>query len=631
MPMKKDALNKTLGLADVFCISAGAMISSGIFILPGLAFGQIGPAVFLAYAMAGVCALLGTLATIELATAMPLAGGIYFYTGRSMGPLAGTVSGLLNWSAIALKSSFAIFGMAEVCYQFFNWNPVVCGIGLTLLFLLVNLIGTKEAAIAQIVMVIVLFAAMGAYIVLGFPELKIGRFTPFFAPGKNAGALFAEAAFVFVSFGGLLDVASVSEEVKNPRRNLPLGMIGAIIAVAVTYVLTLIVTVGVMEPGSLAGSLTPLADAARLYYGTAGFGVITVGAMMAFVTTANAGVMAAARFPYAMGRDGLIPHFFSRTYGARKMPLPALLLTGLVMVGAQLLPLEKLVSVASTVIMLSFILTNGAVIILRESGIQNYRPSFRVPFYPWVPVVAILLFALLIMELGLDAVKISLLIVIAGVVLYFLFGRKVHLEYALLYLVRKITRARMPLQGLERELREIIRSRDEIVADEFDSMVEHCQVLILPGHRTFAELANQVCAAGGAIPARRQALADLLIRRENTSSTVLTPFVAVPHLTVDGEHLFELLAVKTPDGTRFHANAQDVHAVFFLFCTADRRNLHLKALAAIAQIIQSPSFEKRWNKADTPEKLRDLLLLSKRQRSAAKEMPRSPRQSTLES
>lgn len=617
--MRRNVLNKTLGLTDVFCISAGAMISSGIFILPGLAFAQIGPAVFLAYALAGVCALAGALATIELATAMPLAGGIYFYTGRSMGPLAGTVSGLLNWSAIALKSSFAIFGMSEVLYQFFSLNPVFSGIVLTLLFLLVNLIGTKEAAIAQIVMLVLLFAAMGAYIALGFPELKISRFSPLFVSGKSAASLFAEAAFVFVSFGGLLDVASISEEVKNPRRNLPLGMISAILAVTVIYVLTLIVTVGAMESDKLAGSLTPLADAAKLYFGTPGFAVITFGAMMAFVTTANAGVMAAARFPYAMGRDGLVPKIFSMTYGKRKMPIPALLITGIVMIGAQLLPLAQLVSVASTVIMLSFILTNGSIIILRESGIQNYRPSFRVPFYPWTPIVAMLLFALLIMELGPGAVKMSLLIVIAGVVLYFLFGRKVHLEHALMYLIRKITRNRLPLHGLELELREIIRSRDEIVSDEFDHIVENCKVLILPGHFTFEELAVTICFNGRTLPPGGRALADLLIRRENISSTVLTPSVAIPHLMIDGENMFELIAVKTPDGTCFHANAENIHSVFFLFCTADCRHLHLKGLAAIAQIIQSPSFEKRWAKADTPEKIRDMLLLSKRRRSAPDE------------
>ncbi len=616
--MTKNSLIKSLGLVDVFCISSGAMISSGIFILPGIAFAQIGPAVFLSYLLAGICALVGALATIELATAMPLAGGIYFYTGRSMGPLAGTVSGLLNWSAIALKSSFAIFGMSEVLHQFFNFEPVLCGIILTLLFLLVNLIGTREAAIAQIIMVLLLFAAMGAYVVLGFPELKPSRFSPLFIPGKDYSYLFAEAAFVFVSFGGLLDVASVSEEVRNPKRNLPLGMISAIVAVAFIYVLTLIVTVGVLEPGKLAGSLTPLADAARQYYGTPGFAVITFGAMMAFVTTANAGVMAAARFPYAMGRDALIPGFFSNTYGKRKMPLPALLITGAVMVAAQLLPLEQLVSVASTVIMLSFILTNASVIILRESNIQNYRPSFRVPFYPWTPILSMGLFGVLIMELGLGAVQISLGIIILGLILYFIFGRKVNLEYALEHLIRRITRNRMPRHGLERELREIIRARDEIVSDDFDHGVENAPIIVYDKADNFDALAREICRTSDHLASQSGILADLLIRREETSSTVLTPYVAIPHLMIDGKNIFELIIVKATHGVQFPGNAApQVKAIFFLFGTADQRNLHLKSLAAIAQIIQSPTFEKRWEKADTPEKIRDLLLLAKRNRHSS--------------
>src|SRR5574344_1307797 len=192
---------------------------------------------------------------------MPLAGGIYYYTGRSMGPLAGTVSGLLNWSAIALKSAFAIFGMSEILYQFLGWNPVLSGIILTIFFLLVNLIGTKEAALAQVIMVFLLFLAMGAFVVLGFPELKPSRFSPLFFSGKTPLSLMSEGALVFVSFGGLLDVASISEVGKNPRRNLPRGMIGALLAVTVTDMLTLIVTVGVLEAEKLASSLTPLADA----------------------------------------------------------------------------------------------------------------------------------------------------------------------------------------------------------------------------------------------------------------------------------------------------------------------------------------------------------------------------------
>lgn len=605
--MSGGSLRKTLGMADVFCISAGAMISSGIFVLPGVAYENIGPAVFLAYGFAGICALVGTLATIELATAMPLAGGIYYYTGRSLGPLAGTISGLLNWSAIALKSSFAIFGMSEVVYQFFGINPIYCGIGLTLIFLLVNLLGTKSAALAQVIMVALLFISLGAYICLGFPELKPSRFEPFFQPGKGFLSLFAEAAFVFVSFGGLLDVASISEEVKNPRRNLPEGMIGATLAVMITYVLVLIVTVGVLEPSELSGSLTPLADAAEKYYGTPGMVIITLGAVMAFVTTANAGVMAAARFPYAMGRDKLVPEFFSRTYGSRHMPLPALLITGAFMILAQLLPLEKLVTVASTVIMLSFILTNISVIILRESEIQNYRPSFRVPFYPVVPILSMVIFCLLIMELGVGSVRISIGIIIIGILLYFVFGRKVNLEYALMHLVRRLMKTTVPQpRELERELRDIIRERDQIVEDEFDRTVEVAEVIIDDAPRKFTELCRSVCGD--------DELSAQLIAREEESSTVLTPEVAIPHITIPGEGVLKLVIVRNMSGVYFRPDADSVKTVIFLFVTGDKRNMYLKSLAAIAQIIQSPSFEKRWARANNEEKIRDLLLLSKRRR-----------------
>lgn len=605
-------LRKTLGLTDVFCISSGAMISSGIFVLPGIAYAQIGAGLFFAYLLAGICALIGTLATIELATAMPLSGGIYYYTGRSLGPLAGTVSGLLNWSAIALKSAFAIFGMAAVFNGFWGWDPLVTGIILTLIFLGVNLIGTKEAAWAQIIMVFLLFLVMGTYIVLGFPEVEGSRFSPLFIEGKGYSALFAEAAFVFVAFGGLLDVASVSEEVKRPRRNLPWGMISAIAVVTVVYVLSLIVTVGVMDGKSLAASMTPLADAAQKYYGTPGFWVVTFGAMMAFVTTANAGVMAAARFPFAMGRDKLIPEIFSRTYGSRKMPFPALFVTGSVMVVVQLLPLEQLVTVASTVIMLSFILTNLAVIILRESEIQNYRPSFRVPFYPITPIISIILFAVMIMELGMGSIQIALAIVIAGVILFFVFGRTSQIEYALMHLYDRIFKGKVSTHhGLENELREILRTRDGITVDSFDMELEQADVLIFENDRSFEELVKKVCALRK-LHRWGHSLARRLIERERSSSTAITASVAIPHITVPTENFFHIVLVKSIKGIFFSETAPEVKTIAFLFCSENRRNDHLKALVAIAQIIQQSTFDTRWEQAQTSEQMRDLFLLSRR-------------------
>ncbi len=620
--MKAKRLAKTLGLVDVFCISTGAMISSGIFILPGIAYAQIGPAVFLSYFLGGMCALVGTLATIELATAMPLAGGIYYYTERSLGPLAGTISGILNWAAIALKTAFAIYGLSIMMVQFsggqipFLWWA--CGI--TAFFLVVNLIGTKEAAWAQIFMVILLLAVMFGYIGGLVPEIEGARFKPFLFEGKNISDIVYVAAFVFVAFGGLLDVASVSEEVKNPRRNLPWGMITAIAMVTLIYTGVLIATIGAVPGPELAKSSTPLADAARHYFGEWGFWALNFGAIMAFVTTANAGIMAAARFPLALSRDKLIPSVFSRVYGKKALPLPALLLTGTAIVVALFLNLEKLVQAASTVIMLSFVLTNLSVIILRESELQNYRPSFRVPWYPLVPLVGMLAFSYLIVQMGLESVQISLAIIAFAVLLYFVFGRKVNLEFALMHLLGRLSRNRVDSHGLESELREIVRSRDGIVKDEFDEEVEAALAEVIKEELTrdevFEQAARKIAPELGLDAAE---LVEQLRRREAESGTAITRMVAVPHVTVPGENIFQLMLVKCVKPVAFSENEDPtIRAIVFLFASSDRRNLHLRSLAAIAQTIQSPNFERRWLRARTSAQLRDIFLLGRRRRESGR-------------
>ena len=337
--------------------------------------------------------------------------------------------------------------------------------------------------------------------------------------------------------------------------------------------------------------------------------------MMAFVTTANAGIMAAARFPFALSRDKLIPAFFSRVYGRKQLPLPSLILTGAVMAAALFLDLERLVTVASTVIMLSFILTNISVIILRESGIQNYRPTFRMPLYPVLPLISIIAFLILIIQMGIGAVQIALGIIVAAVVLYFLFGRKVQLEYALMHLVARISNCRINTDGLETELRDILRSRDGIVQDDFDKLVEESSVMVIEHAVTMPELFDivaQKMAPQLGCPAKE--LDEKLLIRESESSTVLNPFVAIPHLTIEGHSQFRMMLVKCAEGVEFAPEAKQVHAVIFLFGSPDRRNFHLRALAAIAQTIQGRAFEPRWRKAHTPSQIQDVFLLGKRRR-----------------
>src|SRR5690554_3665601 len=130
--------------------------------------------------------------------------------------------------------------------------------------------------------------------------------------------------------------------------------------------------------------------------------------MLAFVTTANAGIMAASRYPLAMSRDNLLPDLLGKVSKKYSTPIPSLLFTGLFIALAILLPLEILIKAASTVVIMNYILSSLAVVILRESKIQNYRPSFKCPLYPWVQIASIIAFLALIWDMGLYPILISL-------------------------------------------------------------------------------------------------------------------------------------------------------------------------------------------------------------------------------
>ena len=620
--MKPDSrLPQTLGLADVFCISVGAMISAGIFLLPGQVYAHVGPASIVSYTFGGLLATAGIMAVLELATAMPRAGGIYYFATRSLGPLAGTMSGVLNWAALALKGAFAIYGTAQIAHGFFPALPVpATGLALTAAFLLVNLLSTSAAARMQRVLVAVLLLVMVAYVVLGADKIEAARFVPFLPEGRRWSAVFAEAGFLFVSFGGLLGVISVAEEVKNPRRSIPVGILSGLAVVTLLYALVMAVTVGAIDPAALGESASPLADAARLHYGRAGFATLTVGALLAFVTTGNAGLMGAARYPVALARDGYAPALFAKVLGRRRIPAPALLLTGAVVAAVQFMGIETLVTVASTVVMLSYILTNLSVIILRESRVMNYRPSFRTPLYPVLPLACMAVFALLVIKLGDTALGLTYVFVGLSLLLYFGYGLRVKREFALQQLVRRLfapDEAAAAVPDLERELRDVVRSRDGLVEDAFDRAVKDAPAFVeagtVPLEAFFRRAAEDAAPRLGADPA---ALAARLLEREKLSSTVIAPGVAVPHVMLrEGEGKVLLLLAKCEGGVPFGGDAAEgVRTAVFLFCSPDRRDAHLRGLAMVAQAILGSGFERNWAKARTPQQLRDVFLLARRTR-----------------
>lgn len=611
-------LKKELGLLDVFSIAAGAMVSSGLFVLPGIAFSMAGPAVVLSYFLAGVLMIPSIFAKAELATAMPKSGGTYFFVERSLGPIAGTFAGFANWLSIALKSAFALVGIGALGALLFpaqgEWLIKLIAIGGCVFFAALNLISVKGSGRLQSVLVLGLLAILAVYVVFSVPEVKPTRFEPFAPHGFHV--VFAVAGMVFVSYGGLTKVASVAEEVRSPARNIPLGMFLAFGVINAFYVLAVFATVGVLEPDALSASLSPIADAAHHTLGRAG-GLVYVAAFLAFVTTANAGILSAARSPMAMSRDGLLIEHFARTNKRFGTPHFAIVFTCMLMILAiALLSIEDLVKVASTIMIVMFMLVNLAVLIMRQSGLQNYRPTFRVPLYPWLPAAAFAAYALVLIEMG--AVPLALTGVFAlmtvGWYLYYV-RRRIERESAIAFLVKRIVSKDITGRGLENELRGIALERDLIEGDRFDELIKNCPILNIKEQISARELFSQAAAElAPCINVEKEVLEEKFLERERESSTVIASGLAIPHVIVAGSHLFGILPVRCEQGAVFSDLSEPVTTAFFLVGSADERNFHLKTLMTIAHIVEEEDFKERWLSAPNTEGLRDVILLSKRRR-----------------
>jgi mannitol/fructose-specific phosphotransferase system IIA component (Ntr-type) len=299
-------------------------------------------------------------------------------------------------------------------------------------------------------------------------------------------------------------------------------------------------------------------------------------------------------------------------------PYNSIIVTGIVIISVVFLNVDVLVEAASTVFVLGFILANISVIVLRESGVHNYRPVFHAPFYPWLQLGTIIGFAFILLEMGEDAFLVTAVIILAGFSFYWLYGRKrVAKESALLHLMGQITAKDKELVTgtLEQELKEIIRERDEISQDKFDQLVEEATVLDINESISLEDFFGIAAERlSERLPLGTEELKSLLLNRETEGSTVLSQTLAVPHIVIEGECKFEMVIARCRKGVRFSEEASAITTVFVLAGTKDLRNFYLKVLSAIAFIVQTEDFEKQWNKAKNEQALKDLVLLTRRNR-----------------
>jgi basic amino acid/polyamine antiporter, APA family len=614
-----DDLQRSLGLWDIFSIAAGAMISSGLFVLPGLAFERAGPAMILCYALAGFLIAPTMLAQAELATAMPKAAGSYFAVERSLGAYMGTVAGLINWCAISLKAAFALVGLGALALYFVpeGGEPLVKAVALAgcVCFTALNLFSVKGAGRLQGLLVVGLLGILCLYVGAGTAQVEVLRYAPFF--GGDFKAIMAVTGMVIISYGGLTKVVDVAGEVERPARNLPRGMFLAFGVVNLLYVGVAFVTVGVLDNATLQGSLRPVTEGAYAVLGEAGLIAVGVAAFLAYATTGNAGILSASRSPLAMSRDGLLPDCLGRTNRRFGTPHVSVLMTGgLMLLVIGLLSVEDLVKTASTMLLISLALINLSVVVMRHSGFAGYRPSFRMPLNPWLPLAAVVLYAFLIAEMGLVPLLATAGFIAAASVWYVAYVQhKIDREAAVIYLVKTILSRHIRRTGLEDELVQISLERDEVEADRFDKLVRRAPILDIDEQVDARDLFRRI---GEALSERLDQtpdrIRDLLLEREGESSTMIQPGLAIPHVVAEGENIFELVLVRCKEGIVFSDLHPPVHTAFVLIGSPDQRNFHLKALVAIAHVVQEPGFRDRWMEATNAEQLRDLVLLSGRAR-----------------
>ena len=590
-PAEGGQLQRSLGPRHVFALSIGAMISSGLFLLPGLAAAEAGPSAVLAYAIAGVLAVPAMLSVAELSTAMPRAGGAYYFLERALGPAVGCVTGMSTWLSLVLKDAFALIGMSAYLNLVLDVPSKPLALVLIVVFTVVNIVGSKTSASLQLVLVASVILVMTWFLVAGLPEVGGGEgdLDPFFDAG--AGGVAAVVGLVFVSYGGLTNVASAAEEIEDPSRSIPLGMTLSLTVSTTIYTLAVLVAIAVLPADELHEDLAPIHSAAEVVLPPAGAVIVGIAAIAAFSSAVNAGILAAARYPLAMSRDGLVGERFGHV-GRFNTPTVGILVTGVGMAVVVLaFDAGAVAKLASAFVLLTLGLVNLAVIILRVSRIRSYAPGFRAPLFPWLQLFGVGVAGYLIIELGplaLTLVGGSIAIAIAW---YWWYGRSRATRAGAIYHVFERW-GQSADRSLDREISAAMQSHGLRAQDEYPGLIARAAVISVPESADIEEAAHRASdVLSGRMAIGPEEVTDRFLETGSLwiqPSTVHPTATPVAFFESDDEHL---VIARSEAGIRipgtWGGRGEMVNALFFLAGRADEAGRALRLAGELAAYLRS--------------------------------------------
>jgi len=409
-------LKATLSWPHLMALGVGAIVGTGILTLIGVGAGLAGPAVLISFALAGLVCACAALCYAELSTMMPAAGSAYTYSYAVLGEM---IAWVVGWSLI-LEYSLVVSAVAVGWSGYFVpfWNhldgavfealripaalaagphaggivnlPAVVIIGVVTGLLL---LGTRESATLNVVLVIIKIAALAVFVAIALPAFKGEHFTPFMPNGFGAPfvqtGVMAAAAIIFFAFYGFDAISTAAEETKRPERDLAIGIVGSMVVCTALYLLVATAAIGARPVAGFADSPEPLALILRqMGQGTAAQW-IAAAAVIALPTVLLAFLFGQSRIFLGMARDGLLPRRLAKV-SSRGVPAVVTVFTAIVVaILAGLLPLDELASLANAGTLAAFCSVGVSLIVLRlrEPG---RRRVFKAPLWPLVGAITVI-------------------------------------------------------------------------------------------------------------------------------------------------------------------------------------------------------------------------------------------------
>ncbi len=428
-------LSRDLGLFDITMVGVAGMIGAGIFVLTGMAAGEAGPALLLAFGLNGVVTLLTGMVYAELGSAIPEAGGGYLWVKEGLPGANAFLAGWMSWFAHAVVGSVYALGFAAYLEIFLDYAgislPGLHGVGfqkafavaIALLFIYINYRGASETSKAGIIvtvgklLIIWFFVLCGLWAILQRPSLMsnfsnmdvVGLEDRFrgFAPMGLSGILMA-MGLTFIAFEGYEIIAQAGEEVKQPRANIPKATFLSMAIVIPTYIAVAFVALGAVEVPADSGALTTwqwlggehaevaLARAAESFMG-GGAILLLFGALLSTMSALNATTYSSTRVSFAMGRDRNLPDAIAAVHPKTRIPHIALLVSGgLIIFMAVVIPLRDVAAAADIMFLLLFLQVNVAGITIRKRYGDKLRYGYMAPFFPYVHIAGLVSKAALI-------------------------------------------------------------------------------------------------------------------------------------------------------------------------------------------------------------------------------------------